>query len=96
VSRIPIIRVDNPVCRFIRALVVLNRRPHEPKIHKELSATSRNALSHPLCGLFPNVGLLLEVDVMEGVVLKNWRGADNVDWKDVKLMLARGTKSKHP
>jgi hypothetical protein len=78
------------------ALVVLNQRPHEPKIHKELSATSRNALSRPLCGPFPNVGLFLEVDVTEGVVLKNQRGANDVDWKDVKLTLARGPKSKHP
>jgi hypothetical protein len=57
---------------------------------------SRNAVSCLLCGLFANVGLLLEVNVTEWVVFKDWRGADNVEREDIKLVFARGTKSKHP
>jgi hypothetical protein len=77
-------------------LVVFSRRPYEPEIHVELSATSRNAVSCPSCSLFANVGLLLKVNVTEWVVFEDWRGANDVEREDVKLMFARGTKSKHP
>ena len=49
-----------------------------------------------MCSLLSNVGLLLEVNIAERVVLKNVRGAYDVEWENVKLVFARGPKTQHP
>ena len=72
--------------------VVICRRLHKSKVHVEFSPTRRHALGRALSGLFADVGLLFEINEVEGVIFEHGGGPKDVLGKEFQLMFAGGTK----
>jgi hypothetical protein len=75
--------LHDPIRCFVGASVVVARRLHKTKVHEEFGAAAWDSFSGFSGRLFPDVGLLFEVYVLEGMVLKDWRRAFDVFQEDI-------------
>jgi hypothetical protein len=65
-----VIGKDNMVGGLVWSFIIIGRRTHEAKIHKKIATTGREMFGRPIGRLFPDICLLLEVNISKGVVLE--------------------------
>ncbi len=77
---------------FILLGVIGGQCPHKSKVHIETLLALGSVNSRPLCGLFPDSCLCLEVNEPKGVMIKLRWDAQNIARKKVELGYASGSK----
>ena len=78
---------------LVRSFIVVGGGADEAKIHEKFNTTECNAFGGSLSSLFAHISLLFEVNIAKWVVLEEGRGAGDVLWDHVELVLARGPKA---
>ena len=80
----------------VKMFVILQRSAKETEVHEELGTTAGDPFCGLIGGLFASISLFLEVEVLEGVIVKFGRHAVNGVREDVELVFPRRTKSQRP